>query len=125
MTHFFTDPNALCFLKYLNLVNAANDKGNVVNLSEPEIRVLNTLALSWRARQPRTVKQAVSANTWCCTSSTHRILPKLRQKKSVEFQPCQLDNRFKYLLPTAATPARRHSDEFHRIENATGHRCLV
>lgn len=105
MTHFFTDPSALRFLKYLDLVNSASDNSYVAKLNDPETKVLNTLALFWYGSEPLTVMDAVRVNTQCSTSSTHRILKRLRQKEYIELRPCERDNRVKYLLPTAATMA--------------------
>jgi DNA-binding MarR family transcriptional regulator len=105
MTHLFTDPDALRFLKYLNLINATKGKSYAANLNDAEIRVLNTLALGWHVGEPITVTDAILVNTQCCSSSTHRILKKLRQKEYVELLVSEIDNRVKYLLPTAATVA--------------------
>ena len=91
------------YLKFLQLVHAVRQLPDFPVLDPVEERLLNLFATVWQAEQKITVLQAMGMSSDVSSTTAHRRLKSLRQKGVLTLVPDQVDNRIKYVMPTALT----------------------
>ncbi len=69
-------------------------------LDLPEERLIDQLAASWSAGKKITVLKAMEMSADASSTTVHRRLKTLRQKRMLVLQLDEDDNRVKYILPT-------------------------
>ena len=89
------------YLKFLQLVQAVRQLPDFPALDPVEERLLNLFATVWQTEQKITVLQAMGMSSDVSSTTAHRRLKSLRQKGVLTLVPDQVDNRIKYVMPTA------------------------
>ncbi len=96
------DPQALMFVKFLDLVRAATTNASGANLSDQEIKVLHKLALRWQDDDvPLSVINAIRTNAHSSPATISKILHQLRHKGYIDFVLNQDDSRIKHIFPAS------------------------
>jgi DNA-binding MarR family transcriptional regulator len=91
------------YLKFLQLVHAVRQLPDFPVLDPVEERLLNLFATAWQTEQKITVLQAMGMSSDVSSTTAHRRLKSLRQKGVLTLEPDPVDNRIKYVMPTAMT----------------------
>ena len=91
------------YLKFLQLVQAVRQLPDFPALDPVEERLLNLFATVWQTEQKITVLQAMGMSSDVSSTTAHRRLKSLRQKGVLTLVPDPVDNRIKYVMPTAMT----------------------
>ena len=94
---------SLVYLKFLQLVQAVRQLPDFPVLDPVEERLLNLFATVWQSEQKITVLQAMGMSSDVSSTTAHRRLKSLRQKGVLTLEPDPVDNRIKYVMPTATT----------------------
>ena len=89
------------YLEFLQLVQAVRQLPDFPALDPVEERLLNLFATVWQTEQKITVLQAMGMSSDVSSTTAHRRLKSLRQKGVLTLVPDQVDNRIKYVMPTA------------------------
>jgi DNA-binding MarR family transcriptional regulator len=91
------------YQRFLNLASAVEEQSDFPSLDPVEQKLLSHLSKYWFQKQKVTVVEAMNMTNDISTSTIFRYLKKLRQKGYIELVVDVLDNRIKYVSPTALT----------------------
>jgi len=91
------------YIQHLIQVQAVSRLPRFPQLDAVENRMLGILASSWHEAKPITVLEAMVMLPEISTSTAHRRLTALRQKRMIDLVLDEEDRRIKYLIPTKAT----------------------
>lgn len=91
------------YLKFLQRVQAVRQQPDFPALDPVEERLLNLFATVWQAEHKITVLQAMGMSSDVSSTTAHRRLKSLRQKGVLTLETDLVDNRIKYVMPTAVT----------------------
>jgi len=90
----------MAFQKFLNLTQAVDDLVEFSHLTADERQLIKNLNNYWFNKENITVVSAMNLTNTISTSTTFRILKKLRQKGFIALEVDKNDNRIKYVKPT-------------------------
>lgn len=88
------------FQKFLNLTQAIDDLVEFSNITADEMRLIKSLNNFWIRNEDISVVTAMSIVKNVSTSTTFRMLKKLRQKDFIKLEANKKDGRIKYVKPT-------------------------
>ena len=89
------------YLRFLNLARAVRELPDAPDLDPVEERLLNLFASVWHHDQKITVLQAMGMSKDISSTTAHRRLKSLRAKGIIVLAADEIDNRVKYVQPTA------------------------
>ncbi len=92
---------SLSYLKFLNLAQSIRALPGFPAMDAVEERMMNLFAASWQAKQQVTVLQAMDMVQGISPSTAHRRLKALRKRGLIALEIDDIDNRVKYVVPTA------------------------
>ncbi len=93
--------NVDVYLKFLNLVRALEGSPGFPSLDSMEEQLLKELALEWNCGKRVTVLEAMNLFSDISNSTIHRRLKSMKRKGVISLEVDELDNRVKYVMPTA------------------------
>ncbi len=88
------------FQKFLNLTQAVDNLAEFSELTADERHLIKCLNSFWVNKENITVVNAMNLENNMSTSTTFRILKKLRQKGFIKLTIDKADSRIKYVNPT-------------------------
>ena len=91
------------YLRFLNLLRAVRELPDFPVLDPVEERLLNQYAAVWHQGGQLTVLQAMGLSRDVSSTTAHRRLKSLRGKGMIALVSDEIDNRVKYVRPTAMT----------------------
>jgi SOS-response transcriptional repressor LexA len=89
------------YLKFLNLVQALREMPTFPVIDATEERLLHQLAAAWNDGKQVTVLEAMKLEAETSPTTIHRRLKSLRKKGIISLTVDEIDNRVKYVSPTA------------------------
>lgn len=92
---------AMSYLKFLNLLQAVKELPSFPVMDAVEERILNNCAVFWTDRKQLTVLDAMNLFEHTSPATVHRRLKTLRKKGLIALEMDEVDNRVKYIVPTA------------------------
>ena len=97
--------HSLCYLKFLNLIEAIRDSPAFPALDPVEERLLNLLAATWHIGKRVSVLEAMGLSSEISATTAHRRLKTMRSKGMIALDADKSDTRIKYVVPTELTNA--------------------
>ena len=92
--------HSLCYLKFLNLLEAIRGTPTFPALDPVEERLLNLLAATWHIGRRVSVLEAMGPSSEISATTAHRRLKTLRGKGMITLDADKSDTRIKYVIPT-------------------------
>jgi DNA-binding MarR family transcriptional regulator len=93
--------NSLTYLRFLNLVQAIKQIPTFPAMDPVEERLLEMLGVNWHHGKKVRVLEAMGLSTEISATTAHRLLKTLRKKGMIDLDTDNVDNRVKYVVPTA------------------------
>lgn len=91
---------SMAYQKFLNLTQSVDDLVEFSHLTADEKCLIKSLNNYWINKEKITVVSAMNLANKMSTSTTFRILKRLRQKGFITLEVDKADNRVKYVKPT-------------------------
>lgn len=91
---------AKAFQNFLHLTQAVDDLKEFANLTASERDLIKALNNYWIQGKTISVVAAMNLNNNMSTSTTFRIIKKLKEKGFIRLEVDKADNRIKYIKPT-------------------------
>lgn len=101
------------YFKFLNLLQALREIPTFPAIDATEERLLNQLAAIWGRGSHITVLETMQLDAETSPTTIHRRLKSLRKKGVIQLTVDEIDNRIKYVVPTALA-----MDYFAQISSA-------
>ena len=101
------------YLKFLNLMQALREMPTFPALDATEERLLNQLAAVWGKGGQITVLETMQLDAEASPTTIHRRIKSLRKKGVIQLTVDEIDNRIKYVAPTALA-----TEYFSQLSNA-------
>lgn len=101
------------YFKFLNLLQALREMPTFPAIDATEERLLNQLAAVWGTGNQITVLETMQLDAETSPTTIHRRLKSLRKKGVIQLTVDEIDNRIKYVVPTALA-----MDYFGQLSNA-------
>jgi hypothetical protein len=92
--------HSLCYLKFLNLIEAIRETPTFPALDPVEERLLNLLAATWHGGKRVSVLEAMGLSSEISATTAHRRLKTMRSKGMIALDADKSDTRIKYVVPT-------------------------
>jgi len=95
-----TSQHSLCYLKFLNLIEAIREIPTFPAMDPVEERLLNLLAATWHVGKRVSVLEAMGLSSEISATTAHRRLKTLRGKGMIALDADKSDTRIKYVVAT-------------------------
>ena len=92
--------HSLCYLKFLNLIEAIREIPTFPAMDPVEERLLNLLAATWHVGRRVSVLEAMGLSSEISATTAHRRLKTLRGKGMIALDADKSDTRIKYVVAT-------------------------